>query len=77
MLIVKQQADDRLYYIAFESGQQLFDWFQMLRMAQNRLVAGAAGTRHTASQSAVELAQRAAAELVLKTRKFAKRTFDA
>ena len=38
LLVAKQKSDGRMYYISMESGQQLFDWFQVMRMIQRRHV---------------------------------------
>lgn len=43
VLVVTQQDTDRQYFISMDSGQQLFDWLQMLRMARLRLVEGKLG----------------------------------
>ena len=67
---------ERPFFLALESGKQLFDWLQIIRAIRGRLVEGKGGNRKAAVSSATELTMRARNELVLRTRRLAKATVD-
>lgn len=56
VMMITQTEVDREYYISFDTGSQLFDWFQVIRSSRLRLVEGRMGTKRTASMSISDLA---------------------
>jgi hypothetical protein len=69
-------CNERPFFLALESGSQMFDWLQILRAIRARLVEGKGGTRKAAAASASELLGRAKAELGLRARRAGKAVVD-